>query len=733
MAYLPKDTTDNLNQELLDYIKAATEHGLPSSEIKHNLLNAGWESRVVEDNFSFFVASKVGKKPPGKYSEDALYSKAMTGQPLSTASAEEQRQAQNFTDQPSGKKKHHWVLWTFLLLVLLALGGAGYYVYTYGYYTPSQLWNKFTQSGSSDIYSTKFTLNYNDDAQASDRTNQLLGLHLNNLNLKFNGSYYINSADPKNPESSAQVQYTFGSGTTNVSTGFEYRLKGQVMYLNIGSNPFLDLLTQSLTQSSGQSKKLEWLKLDFEALQKSADAKDPTQADIETWTRLNKIFTPEFKTQLEKLWQDTTLIKTTKVLGHEKLNNVQTLHFQNELDKKALENLFNAYVDKLSDAYNKTSPAELSASSSTDASLASPFEKIKPSDVALAHKLVNGIIDKIQISKFETWIGVKDFRLHKVIITSNAPSLLTAINEAAGPDSSAASNPTTPNARDSKRLADMRQMVSALELYYNDNSGYPEGKDGAPLDLTPTYIGKIPQTQTPADGKCSDYYNTYWYTPKGQKTVVNGKTVYQDYEYSFCLGFESGGYKAGNAKFTPAGITDGLACNDTQEHCKSSSPDAQLSEDQLAEKQMDSFLSQLNFSAQFDLQSEYTDYGQIRAVDEPKEFYDLTQLLAESKIRSRDSMRLYDIRQLASSLELYFNDKSSYPKTLTDLGPNYIYQLPTAPKPADGQCSDSDNTYTYQQLQNGQSYRLDFCLGLDSGGYGAGRLNLSPTGIHPSN
>jgi len=118
-------------------------------------------------------------------------------------------------------------------------------------------------------------------------------------------------------------------------------------------------------------------------------------------------------------------------------------------------------------------------------------------------------------------VGVKDFRLYKVNLITNAPAVNSFLKAAS--DSSIG---TLGNENDSKRLSDIRQMASALELYYNDKGGYPEGKDGKPLDMSPTYIVTIPTQPTPAGKACSEYYNIYWYTPKGEKKVVSGKTVY---------------------------------------------------------------------------------------------------------------------------------------------------------------------------------------------------------------
>ena len=139
-------------------------------------------------------------------------------------------------------------------------------------------------------------------------------------------------------------------------------------------------------------------------------------------------------------------------------------------------------------------------------------------------------------------------------------------------------NSARAKSRDAKRLADVRQIASAFELFFNDVSAYPTGNanyvvvsggnpavtsrfgldgnlfaqdsNGSVKTLTPTYIGLVPQAPTPQDGTCgttSAGGNTYGYTTSSNST---GST----YTLSFCLGAATGGYVAGVHYLTPAGI-----------------------------------------------------------------------------------------------------------------------------------------------------------------------------------
>lgn len=122
--------------------------------------------------------------------------------------------------------------------------------------------------------------------------------------------------------------------------------------------------------------------------------------------------------------------------------------------------------------------------------------------------------------------------------------------------------------------------------------------------------------------------------------------------------------------------------------------------------------------------------------------------LNSARAKSRDAKRLADMRQIASAMELYFNDVNYYPTrtgsnasgSFTDgtlaasLTPKYIGLLPAAPTPQDGSCTATgyaSNEYYWlgASVNTGTSYTLTFCLGGLTGGYSAGPHTLTPAGI----
>ena len=111
-------------------------------------------------------------------------------------------------------------------------------------------------------------------------------------------------------------------------------------------------------------------------------------------------------------------------------------------------------------------------------------------------------------------------------------------------------NSARSKSRDAKRLADVRQIVSALELFYNEFNGYPTYATGV---VSSNFMGALPTAPTPIDGTCATNAtasNTYTYTSSG--TASSG--TYPSYSLTFCLGATTGGLAGGAHTASPAGI-----------------------------------------------------------------------------------------------------------------------------------------------------------------------------------
>lgn len=127
-------------------------------------------------------------------------------------------------------------------------------------------------------------------------------------------------------------------------------------------------------------------------------------------------------------------------------------------------------------------------------------------------------------------------------------------------------NSARQKARDSKRVADIKQIQTALELYYADSAGYPvaalavELGTGSQVSLCTggwkatcaggdtTYMGLVPKKPSPQDGSCNatstSPSNMYQYTAAAATT----------YTITFCLGGAVGDLVAGAHTGSPSGI-----------------------------------------------------------------------------------------------------------------------------------------------------------------------------------
>lgn len=108
--------------------------------------------------------------------------------------------------------------------------------------------------------------------------------------------------------------------------------------------------------------------------------------------------------------------------------------------------------------------------------------------------------------------------------------------------------------RDAKRVGDIKQISTALELFFNDKGRYPNIDEwdvgqlfSTSTNLTSSYMQTIPLPPTPADGNCADNENSFFYFP------TCGNDAYQ---ISFCLGNTVGALTPGPKCLTPGGISD---------------------------------------------------------------------------------------------------------------------------------------------------------------------------------
>jgi general secretion pathway protein G len=131
-------------------------------------------------------------------------------------------------------------------------------------------------------------------------------------------------------------------------------------------------------------------------------------------------------------------------------------------------------------------------------------------------------------------INKKGFTLIELLVVVAIIGLLSTL-------SIVALNTARAKARDSRRVSDIKQIQTALELYYNDNAAYPTST----ATLVPAYMGQVPTNPTPTnDGPCAASYS-YAYTSQSSN---------RSYTLAYCLGDPVSSLPEGYGTATPAGI-----------------------------------------------------------------------------------------------------------------------------------------------------------------------------------
>ena len=150
----------------------------------------------------------------------------------------------------------------------------------------------------------------------------------------------------------------------------------------------------------------------------------------------------------------------------------------------------------------------------------------------------------------------KGFTLIELLVVVAIMGLLAAL-------AVVALNNARARARDARRVSDVKQLQTALELYYLDQNEYPDlslpgiveslclsSTSGLAVGCVgTTYMSLTPVNPSPrVDGGCDD--TSYIYQP--QSSGTNNTSYY----ITYCLGSATGTLTAGSHNGTPAGLVD---------------------------------------------------------------------------------------------------------------------------------------------------------------------------------
>ena len=535
-------------------------------------------------------------------------------------------------EEPKSKFRHLPLIIVGIVLVLLLIVLTGVYVvYGQGKTKWGQDFQNKVWSGIIDGYGklqsadTTSTVTYQDTGTfnfvPSVITKQLglptpaaelksyddmYGFTLSNMEISNKTSLYMNLSDSKNPKIDAAMQSTFNNNGQSYAGNIGLKLQTPNAFLLYDYNQALqNSKLGKMLLASGQYNQFKntWLKL---TNQFNPDTYAKQLTDTST---TNQKFFDTLK--------NNRLFDIKSFKGVSLVNGYWSWHYQFSLNKVNLKNL---YVSELNPI--------ISSMSDTDKQYYMQFVDI--------------LISKYDLQNMDVWIGISDHKIYKVDYKSNALSITQTLNQidksltTPGGIAQLLGNFGSPisNSGDTKRISDVREMATALEIYYNDNQGYPTGSNGVAFGLVPEYLSVYPSAPTPAGGKCSDYYNSYWYAPEGSATTVvnsqgNTVTVYPSYKITFCLGGDASGIKTGVNFMTPTGVQPDSA--DTAKLNKSIPSQNKVSVD--PEQQIKDFIltfvKNLPCSATITVEENINSYNSNKNVQMPTDYKDISVIMPQ--------------------------------------------------------------------------------------------------------
>lgn len=389
--------------------------------------------------------------------------------------------------------------------VVAILGGGGYFAYAQFYQSPERIWDtafsnyKQIKSGNYAIeFSFKDSVSkLTDEEIASGRFGTFSGGEFT-VGLTGEGGFVLSPEKLEDSDAQLRGSVWFKSGGFDISYASEIRKMKDNLFFKISDIPALTkLLPQDL-------QKTEWIKITHN----HGDLATPmTDANNDAEAR-------QIIDQIKALAVNLKPIKLGEVLGTDNIDGEQSIHYSARLDKEEIKK----YLDSVVKIASKG---------------ASGLEGTK--------NQADELIDKMNPKTLEIWIGKQDKQIHQIVAEFEFPSI-----------AGAALTQAQAKSRDAKRLADIRQIQTGLELFYNDHSRYPTATNGFPTpndgnkqSTFSTYIATPPKAPTPADGRCSKQDNYYIY-----EQLENGAS----YKIRFCLGATVSGYNMGIQEATPIGI-----------------------------------------------------------------------------------------------------------------------------------------------------------------------------------
>lgn len=443
----------------------------------------------------------------------------------------------------------------------------------------------YSDKGSFSFVPSKFLASLPDDAQLispeeAASYDKDYSFTLTDLVLSSTAKTYTDLTDSNVPKAEINLTGLLTNNTKTFDGSLDIRLRDKEAYIKYDySNTLKELMDKISEGTATHEGKDKWFKSTgslFEELQKSLGE-----------TKTNNKY--------KDLFIENRVFDIDSLEGISMLNGKPVAHYSLKMNKEKMSNIFHGIVE---DAAENESEAYRDA----------------------LDKIFDAALEKVEIKKYEVWVGISDKKLYKSSVVINAVSLSNTLNYivkvVSDPNHEIHKlimdevNGTKTNSKDAKRIADMRQMASALELYFNDYNSYPPAEGGKPVGIAPYYIGELPTAPVPPDGECDEFLNTYWY-----KRLTEGT-----YTYAFCLGSDLAGLGAGRNVVRQSGIY-------SDKPAKNPRADIQRNDEEAIYDKIaiifTKIINDLNYDAIIQIDFTAHTYSEPREIEAPSESEDL--------------------------------------------------------------------------------------------------------------
>lgn len=381
------------------------------------------------------------------------------------------------------------------------------------------------------------------------------------IGVHYNVSGAIDKNDAENIKGKTRMEADLSIDNTSLGLDLETVVNGKTVYYKLGGLPFplSMLLAQLSAEFTGQ-----WWKLDLEKLQemqkeiaKNQGAEMPGLPDIAA----NQEKAEKIASGLREIAQKHDLITVDERLPDELLQDAQCYHYKVNLNKSSLSAFVQDFYNLVSREMEVENPMIMSGFADD------PEFKQKIDKLSQAFKTASG----------EVWIDKKSFYLYKskidldldpsgieidgetmadgaLSVTVQGQAEYEKINQAVDirmPDESKDLNAFLEEklkeerlkARDSKVISDVKQLQTALEMYYTEYGSYPETIQDN--DNFFDYISEIPNHPGITGGEC-----------QGQESYVyESDDQGEFYTLEYCLAKGNSATQPGDNTATPYGIS----------------------------------------------------------------------------------------------------------------------------------------------------------------------------------